>query len=231
MFFFLLMVAGNDSTRAVFTSGMKNLIDDPEQMELVRSGAVPLEQVVEEFVRFNPAFAYMRRTATRDTELAGKQVQAGDKLALWYVSGNRDESVFDDPHRFDVRRDPNPHQGFGGGGRHFCLGAGLARLELKLWIEETLRRFPRDRARRRGRAGQLDLPQPVPDDASRARAGLSSLSASPQAERGAFEPAHRIATGFRGEPVPPMTRSGAARKKELQRPSRSHAGTRSSNWR
>ena len=58
------------------------------------------------------------------------------------MSGNRDETVFEDPHRFDVRRDPNPHQGFGGGGRHFCLGAGLARLELKLWIEETLRRFP-----------------------------------------------------------------------------------------
>ena len=84
----------------------------------------------------------MRRTATRDTELGGRQIKAGDKLALWYVSGNRDESVFYDPHRFDVRRDPNPHQGFGGGGRHFCLGAGLARLELKLWLEETLRRFP-----------------------------------------------------------------------------------------
>ena len=143
MFFFLLMVAGNDSTRAVFTSGMKNLLEDEEQMDLVRTGAVPLEQVVEEFVRYNPAFAYMRRTATRDTELAGAQVKAGDKLVLWYVSGNRDETAFEAPDRFDVRRDPNPHQGFGGGGRHFCLGAGLARLELKLWIEETLRRFPR----------------------------------------------------------------------------------------
>ena len=141
MFFFLLMVAGNDSTRSVFTSGIKSLLDDPEQMQIVRSGEVPLEQVVEEFVRFHPAFAYMRRTATRDTELAGKQVKAGDKLALWYVSGNRDEAVFDEPDRFDVRRQPNPHQGFGGGGRHFCLGAGLARLELKLWIEETLDRF------------------------------------------------------------------------------------------
>ncbi len=141
MFFFLLMVAGNDSTRAVFTSGLKSLLDDPEQMELVRTGAVPLEQVVEEFVRFHPAFAYMRRTATRDVELSGTQIRAGDKLALWYVSGNRDATAFDDPQRFDVRRDPNPHQGFGGGGRHFCLGAGLARLELKLWIEETMRRF------------------------------------------------------------------------------------------
>lgn len=141
MFFFLLMVAGNDSTRSVFSSGMKSLMDDPEQLELVKSGAVPLEQVVEEFVRYHPAFAYMRRTATRDTELSGAQIKAGDKLALWYVSGNRDESVFDDPDYFDVRREPNPHQGFGGGGRHFCLGAGLARLELKLWIDETLKRF------------------------------------------------------------------------------------------
>jgi len=98
-------------------------------------------QVVEEFVRFHPAFAYMRRTATRDTELSGAEIKAGDKLALWYVSGNRDEKAFDNPDYFDVRRDPNPHQGFGGGGRHFCLGAGLARLELKLWIEETLKRF------------------------------------------------------------------------------------------
>ncbi|MCW3039549.1 MAG: Cytochrome [Solirubrobacterales bacterium] len=142
MFFFLLMVAGNDSTRAVFTSGMKNLLEDPEQMELVRSGAVTLEQVVEEFVRYNPAFAYMRRTATTDVEFSGTQIRKGDKLALWYVSGNRDATVFDRPDQFDVRRNPNAHQGFSGGGRHFCLGAGLARLELKLWIEETLRRFP-----------------------------------------------------------------------------------------
>jgi cytochrome P450 len=142
MFFFLLMVAGNDSTRSVFTSGMKNLLEDPEQMQLVACGAVPVEQVVEEFVRFNPAFSYMRRTATCDTELAGQPIAAGEKLAMWYVSGNRDPAVFDEPNRFDVRREPNPHQGFGGGGRHFCLGAGLARLELRLWIEETLRRFP-----------------------------------------------------------------------------------------
>jgi cytochrome P450 len=142
MFFFLLMVAGNDSTRAVFTSGMRNLMEDPEQMGLMRSGEVATDQAVEEFVRYNPAFSYMRRTATEDTEVAGQQVKEGDKLALWYVSGNRDSGAFEDPHRFDVRRDPNPHQGFGGGGRHFCMGAGLARLELKLWIEETLRRFP-----------------------------------------------------------------------------------------
>jgi cytochrome P450 len=142
MFWFLLMVAGNDSTRATFASGVRSLLQDAEQMDLVRSGAVPAEQAVEEFVRYHPAFAYMRRTAMKDTEIAGQPVADGDKVLLWFVSGNRDESVFEDPHHFDVRRDPNPHQGFGGGGRHFCLGAGLARLEMKLWLEETLRRFP-----------------------------------------------------------------------------------------
>ena len=141
MFFFLLMVAGNDSTRAVFTSGMKNLMEDPEQMELVRSGSVPAEQAVEEFVRYNPASSYMRRTATRDTEVAGQPVKEGDKLALWYVSSNRDSGVFEDAQTFDVRRDPNSTRD-SAAGAHFCMGAGLARLELKLWIEETLRRFP-----------------------------------------------------------------------------------------
>ena len=142
MFWFLLMVAGNDSTRATFTSGMRSLLEDPEQLALVRDGAVTREQAIEEFVRYHPAFAYMRRTAMKDTEIAGQPIAEGDKVLLWFVSGNRDESVFEDPHRFDVRRDPNPHQGFGGGGRHFCLGAGLARLEMQIWLEETLRRFP-----------------------------------------------------------------------------------------
>ena len=142
MSWYLLMVAGNDSTRATFCSGLKSLLEDPEQLELVRSGAVSTEQAVEEFLRCHPAFAYMRRTAMRDTEIAGQPVAEGDKVLLWYISGNRDETVFEDPHRFDVRRDPNVHQAFGGGGRHFCLGAGLALLEMKLWLEETLRRFP-----------------------------------------------------------------------------------------
>ena len=142
MFWFLLMVAGNDSTRATFCSGLFSLLSDPEQMELVKSGSAPSEQVVEEFVRVHPAFAYMRRTATKDTEIAGQPIAEGDKVLMWYVSGNRDASVFDDPHHFDVGRTPNEHQGFGGGGRHFCLGAGLARLEMKIWLEETLRRFP-----------------------------------------------------------------------------------------
>jgi cytochrome P450 len=142
MFFFLLMVAGNDSTRATFCSGLLSLLEDPEQMAIVRAQPELHEAAVEEFVRCHPAFSYMRRTVTRDGDIAGHPVSAGDKVLLWYVSGNRDETVFADANRFDVRRSPNKHQGFGGGGRHFCLGAGLSRLEMKLWLEETLQRFP-----------------------------------------------------------------------------------------
>ena len=88
-----------------------------------------------------PAFGHFRRTATRDTELAGQPIRRGDKVVLWYPSSNRDESRYADPDRFDVERDPE-HQAFGAGGRHFCLGAALARLELQILFQETLARFP-----------------------------------------------------------------------------------------
>ena len=88
-----------------------------------------------------PAFAHFRRTATEDTVLSGQEIKEGDKVVMWYVSSNRDESRYEDPHRFDVRRNPD-HQAFGAGGRHFCLGAALARLELKILLEETLARYP-----------------------------------------------------------------------------------------
>ena len=88
-----------------------------------------------------PAFAHFRRTATCDTELGGKRIRKGEKVVMWYVSSNRDETRYEDPHRFDVRRNPE-HQAFGAGGRHFCLGTALARLELRIMFEETLRRFP-----------------------------------------------------------------------------------------
>ena len=88
-----------------------------------------------------PAFAHFRRTATRDTELNGQQIREGDKVVMWYVSSNRDESCYDDPDRFDVARNPE-HQAFGAGGRHFCLGTALARLELRILFEETVKRFP-----------------------------------------------------------------------------------------
>ena len=89
-----------------------------------------------------PAFAHFARTATKDTELHGQEIKQGDKVVMWYVSSNRDETRFEDPDRFEVRRDAD-HQAFGAGGRHFCLGTALARLELRIMIEETLRRFPR----------------------------------------------------------------------------------------
>jgi len=137
----LLGAAGNDSTRAVFTSGMVGLMKHPEQMQLLLDDPSLIPGAVEELLRMYPAFAHFRRTATRDVELHGKAIRDGDKVLLWYVSGNRDEAVYEDPQRLDVTRKED-HQAFGAGGRHFCLGAALARLELRLLLEVTLRRFP-----------------------------------------------------------------------------------------
>jgi cholest-4-en-3-one 26-monooxygenase len=97
---------------------------------------------VEEALRMFPAFSHFRRTATKDTVLGGQQIKKGDKVALWYPSSNRDPDVYDDPDTFDVTRNPE-HQAFGAGGRHFCLGTALARLELRILVEETVKRFPR----------------------------------------------------------------------------------------
>ena len=137
----LLGAAGNDSTRSVFTSGMLGLFENPDQLDLLRDDPALIPGAVEELLRMYPAFAHFRRTTTRDVELHGKTIRQGDKVLLWYVSSNRDERVYDDPQRLDVTRDPD-HQAFGAGGRHFCLGAALARLEIKVLLQETLRRFP-----------------------------------------------------------------------------------------
>ncbi len=141
MGFFLLVAAGNDSTKATYCSGMRALMENPEQRELVLSDPSLIPGLVEESLRMFPAFAHFRRTATRDTELNGRQIKEGEKVVLWYVSSNRDESCHEDPDRFDVRR-TTEHQAFGAGGRHFCLGTALARLELNTLFEETLKRFP-----------------------------------------------------------------------------------------
>jgi cholest-4-en-3-one 26-monooxygenase len=141
MGFFLLVAAGNDSTKATYASGMRALLENPEQLALVRDDPSLVPGVVEEALRMFPAFAHFRRTATRDTELAGCPIKEGEKVVMWYPSSNRDEASFEDPDRFDIHRNPE-HQAFGAGGRHFCLGAALARLELKILFEETLRRFP-----------------------------------------------------------------------------------------
>jgi len=137
----LLGAAGNDSTRAVWTSGMLGLFENPDQKQLLLDDPGLIPGAVEEFLRMYPAFAHFRRTATRDVEIRDKLIRKGDKVLLWYVSSNRDEDVYEDPQRLDVTRNPD-HQAFGAGGRHFCLGAALARLEIKTLLTETLRRFP-----------------------------------------------------------------------------------------
>jgi cytochrome P450 len=141
MGFFLLVAAGNDSTKATYTSGMRALLEHPDQMKLLVEDPSLIPGAVEECLRMYPAFAHFRRTATKDTEIAGQPIAEGEKVLMWYVSTNRDEAVYEDADRFDVRRNPE-HQAFGAGGRHFCLGAALARLELRILFEETLRRFP-----------------------------------------------------------------------------------------
>jgi cholest-4-en-3-one 26-monooxygenase len=141
MGFFLLVAAGNDSTKATYCSGMRALMENPEQKQLLLDDPALVPAAVEESLRMFPAFAHFRRTATRDTELAGQPIRAGEKVVMWYVSSNRDESRYEDPDRFDVTR-TTEHQAFGAGGRHFCLGTALARLELRILIEETLARHP-----------------------------------------------------------------------------------------
>jgi len=141
MGFFLLVAAGNDSTKATYCSGMRALMEDRSQMQLLLQDPSLIPSAVEESLRMFPAFAHFRRTATSDTELHGQKIKQGEKVVMWYASSNRDETRYEDPDRFDVRRNPE-HQAFGAGGRHFCLGTALARLELRVLFEETLRRFP-----------------------------------------------------------------------------------------
>ena len=141
MGFFLLVAAGNDSTKATYCSGMRALMEHADQKQMLIDDPALIPGTVEEALRMFPAFAHFRRTATRDTELAGQKIRAGEKVVMWYVSSNRDESRYEDPDRFDVTRNPE-HQAFGAGGRHFCLGAALARLELRILFEETLARHP-----------------------------------------------------------------------------------------
>ena len=141
MGFFLLVAAGNDSTRSTYSSAMRALIENPDQRQMLLDDPSLIPGAVEEALRMFPAFAHFRRTATEDTELNGQKIKQGEKVVMWYASSNRDATRYEDPDRFDVHRNPE-HQAFGAGGRHFCLGAALARLELKILLEETLARYP-----------------------------------------------------------------------------------------
>ncbi len=142
-FFVLLVVAGNETTRNAISHGLQLLTDYPEQRAIWQNDFDAVAPTaVEEIVRWATPVIHFRRTATRDTELRGQPIRAGEKVVLWYCSGNRDEEVFDDPFRFDVRRTPNEHVGFGGPGPHFCLGAHLARREITAMFRELFARVP-----------------------------------------------------------------------------------------
>jgi cytochrome P450 len=142
-FFVLLAVAGNDTTRHTTGHAMKALCDFPDQRAaLLEDLEGRIETAVEEFVRWATPVMVFRRTATRDTEVRGVPIAAGEKVVLFYTSGNRDERAFDHPDRFDILRSPNHHVGFGGGGPHYCMGAALARLQLKAIFTELLTRLP-----------------------------------------------------------------------------------------
>jgi cytochrome P450 len=142
MFFNLLIAAGSETTRNAIALGTAALIEHPDQWELLSADPSLLPDAVEEILRWSSPTLYNRRTATRDADVAGVPIRAGDKVTLWWASANRDAAVFDDPFRFDVRRTPNPHLAFGYRS-HFCLGANLARLEIRIVLEELLARFGR----------------------------------------------------------------------------------------
>lgn len=146
-FFVLLVVAGNETTRNAISHGLLALSEHPDQRALWQADFETLAPTaVEEIVRWATPVIHFRRTATQDTEIRGQQIRAGEKVVLWYGSANRDEEVFVDPYRFDLRRSPNPHVGFGGPGPHFCLGAHLARREIATLFRELFRRLPDIRA-------------------------------------------------------------------------------------
>lgn len=141
LFCLLLVAAGNETTRNAISGGMHALCEHPDQLALLRDNPDLIDGAVEEILRWTSPVAHMARTATRDTEIHGQPIAKGERIVMWYPSVNRDEDHFPDPDRFDITRHPNPHLAFGIG-EHFCLGAGFARLEIKVIFQELLRRLP-----------------------------------------------------------------------------------------
>jgi cholest-4-en-3-one 26-monooxygenase len=141
LFFLILTVAGNETTRNLISHGMVALLEHPEQLAKVRADRSLLPGAVEEMLRWASPVMNFRRTAMQDVELGGQQIKAGDKVVVWYIAANRDEKNFPDPFTFDITRAPNEHVAFGGGGPHFCLGANLARMEINTMFDEILNRL------------------------------------------------------------------------------------------
>ena len=141
LFFVTLVVAGNETTRNLISHGMLALIEHPDQLRRLREDPGLWPTAVEEMLRWGTSIDNFRRTATRDSELRGQRIAAGDKVVMYYMSANRDEEVFEDPFRFDVGRTPNDHVAFGGGGVHYCLGASLARAEIRAIMRQLVERL------------------------------------------------------------------------------------------
>jgi cholest-4-en-3-one 26-monooxygenase len=139
-FVILLAVAGNETTRNAMTHGMNAFFENPDQWELYKRDRP--EATADEIVRWATPVHCFQRTALADTELGGVAIREGQRVGLFYSSANYDESVFDSPFRFNILRDPNPHLGFGGNGAHFCIGANLARMEIKLIFNEIAEQIP-----------------------------------------------------------------------------------------
>jgi cholest-4-en-3-one 26-monooxygenase len=142
LFFMLLAVAGNETTRNLMSGAMVAFSQFPDQWERLRNDRTLLPSAVEEMLRFVTPVMNFRRQATEDVEIAGQSIKEGEKIVFFHSSANRDETVFEDPDRFDIGRKPNPHMAFGGGGPHFCLGANLARMEIIVMFEHLLDRLP-----------------------------------------------------------------------------------------
>jgi cholest-4-en-3-one 26-monooxygenase len=142
LFFLLLTVAGNETTRNLISGAMVAFFENPDQWELLRNDRSLLPSAVEEMLRYVTPVMNFRRQTTSPFELGGQQIGADEKVVFFHISANRDETVFEDPHTFDITRDPNPHMAFGGGGPHFCLGANLARMEIRVMFEHLLDRMP-----------------------------------------------------------------------------------------
>ena len=139
-YFLLLIIAGNETTRHTITHTMNNLMANPDQLAILREKPELIPWAVEEFLRMASPVHHFRRTARHETVLNGQEIKAGDKVVVWFGSGNRDEDVFADPYKFDVQRHPNEHMSFGRGGPHMCLGNSLARLEIQIMFEDLLAR-------------------------------------------------------------------------------------------
>jgi cytochrome P450 len=142
-FFLILAIAGSETTRSAISGGLVALLDHPDQLARLQSDPSLLGSAVEEIIRWVTPVACFARTATSDVEVDGQRIRSGERVSLWFPAANRDPRVFDQPDTFDVARDPNPHVSFGGGGAHFCLGAHLARSEIRTMFTELLTRFPK----------------------------------------------------------------------------------------